>query len=1044
MGVARVLSHLTAVVVILAVAAAAPSHAQTVTRAATPDPSDPQWRGLMDAFLTRLEPYFFDEADAGHRAIPDGELLVLQVRVDRFTLDAPVTGVKQGRGVLVPVGEFARALFLAITVDPEAGRAEGWAFSEANAVTLDVASRTMTAGATRWTLQPQDITTDGLDVYIHTNALSVWLDMEIAIDFRALVVELTPRRPLPIVAQFERRRRGAPNAGGGRVEPRHPRLDTPYRWIDKPFVDAQGAYALRRGAGGDAQSSGNYSVLATGDLARTTGTTFIAGDAQDPVRNARLSLSRTSPEGALGGGLGATFVEVGDVQPVDLPFAGFGDFQRGVRVTNRPVNASTSFGSTDIEGDVPLGWDVELYRNDVRIGFQSVEADGRYTFEDVPLFAGANDFRIVLYGPRGEVREERRSVPVDPRVGERFTYDLSLTQQGRSLLGFEPAADAQEQGLRLAAAAGVRVARWLTADLGVDTPIVDGETRLQGVLGATTAAGPAVLRAVARADAEGGVATRGDITLPVLTQQVRLAHRELIDFPQAGEPDGANASTSTLAVSGPAPLPGPSISHQLAASYTRTDAGDLTAADWRVSTRLWRADLAAGVTWEELLAGEQPSRFFGNVAGALSGRRFLTRARLAFDLNTDEVSDLDLSVRYRPSRDFSVSARAQRVFAAASDTLEARADWDAGPISIGPRFVYSSEGPFSALIDARVSAVWDPAGQTPRITSDRITSFGAVAARVYEDVDGDGRFTANDRAIEGARINVVAARREALSDADGTAYVGRLAPHRPTDVELDVGSLDDPYLAPVRPGVSLAPRPGRVQTVDIPVRATSDIEGVVRLRRRAGVMPLAGAVVRALDADGREQGRTQTSSDGFYVLSGLPAGLHRIVVDPALLAANGWRPDASSFLLIRRTREILIHDLSVATADAPPMDPAPGVFAPVDPTRVRRVARDALDPEAVTVWLGRYDSAFGRDAAALMLIGRFPAVLRARAVLDAPATGGAQGHALMFGPFASTEAAERACAALASAAPACRVAIAAARAPTQEVPRLRGRRRVFE
>ncbi len=967
----------------------------------------------------------------------------MQVRVDRFTLDAPVTGIKQGRGLLIPVGEFARALFLAITVEPDAGRAEGWAFTEANAVSLDVASRTMTARGTSWTTQPEDITSDPLDVYLHTNALSVWLDMTIDVDFRALVMELTPKRPLPIVAQFERRRRGPPNTRNGGAEPRHPPLDAPFRWIDTPFVDLQGAYALRRGSGGDSRSSGNYSLLATGDLARTTGTTFVSGDAQEPVRSARLSLSRTSPEARLGGGLGATFVEVGDVQPVDLPFGGFGEFQRGVHVTNRPVNAATSFGSTDIEGDIPVGWDVELYRNDVRIGFQSVDADGRYAFEDVPLFAGANDFRIVQYGPRGEVREERRNVPVDPRVGERFTYDVSFTEQGRSLLGFEAASNNQERGVRLAAAASVRLTPWATADLGLDTPIVDGGTRLQGVLGATTAVGPAVVRAVARADAEGGVAARGDVALPVLTQQVRLAHRALFDFPQAGG-GGSTVSTSTLAVSGPAPIPGPSVSHQLAASLTRAAGGDLAAADWRVSTRVRRADLDAGVTWEEFLNSDEQGRFFGNVSGALSGRRFLTRARLAFDLNAEELSDLDVNLRYRPSRRFSVSAGAQRVFASASDTLEARADWDAGPISIGPRFVYSSEGPFSALIDARLSAVWDAAGATPRITSDRITSFGAVSARVFEDVDGDGRFTAADRAIEGARVSVVAARRDALSGADGAAYVGRLPPHRPTDVELDIGSLEDPYLAPLRPGVSLTPRPGRVQTVDIAVRATSEIEGIVRLRRRAGVTPLAGAVVRALDADGREQGRTQTTSDGFYVLSGLPAGLHRIMVDPALLLANDWRADASSFLLIRRTREILVHDLSVAAADAPPIEPAPGVFTRVDPARLRRRALDALTADAHTVWLGRFDSAFGRDAAALMLTGRFPETLGSLALLDAPLGDGGDGQALMFGPFDTARAAEEACDVLAPAAPACRALTAGEGAAIPDSPRLRGRRRGFE
>ncbi len=78
-----------------------------------------------------------------------------------------------------------------------------------------------------------------------------------------------------------------------------------------------------------------------------------------------------------------------------------------------------------------------------------------------------------------------------------------------------------------------------------------------------------------------------------------------------------------------------------------------------------------------------------------------------------------------------------------------------------------------------------------------------------------------------------------------------LPAYRITDIELEIGSLEDPYWMPSRPGISITPRPG-VETLDIPVVTTGEIEGIVYLEDgHGGEKPAAYAPLVLLDEQGK-------------------------------------------------------------------------------------------------------------------------------------------------------------------------------------------------
>ena len=94
--------------------------------------------------------------------------------------------------------------------------------------------------------------------------------------------------------------------------------------------------------------------------------------------------------------------------------------EAGALISNAPLGRQSEFDRHRFIGDLLPGWEVELYRNNVLIGYQAEPVNGQYDFQDVPLLLGSNYFRLEFYGPQGQTRTEE----------VRFDLDQSLTREG--------------------------------------------------------------------------------------------------------------------------------------------------------------------------------------------------------------------------------------------------------------------------------------------------------------------------------------------------------------------------------------------------------------------------------------------------------------------------------------------------------------------------------------------------------------------------------------------------------------------------------------
>ena len=143
---------------------------------------------------------------------------------------------------------------------------------------------------------------------------------------------------------------------------------------------------------GGSYVQGRYEVFAAGEVLGQSFDARLSSDNDGVPDSLRMRLYRTDPQGRLLGPLKATHYGVGDVSLLSTGIVAASAPGRGAVLTNRPIERPDAFDKTTFRGDLPAGWDAELYRNGQLLAFTSPNGDGRYEFIDVPLQYGANRF----------------------------------------------------------------------------------------------------------------------------------------------------------------------------------------------------------------------------------------------------------------------------------------------------------------------------------------------------------------------------------------------------------------------------------------------------------------------------------------------------------------------------------------------------------------------------------------------------------------------------------------------------------------------------
>ncbi|WP_244858036.1 hypothetical protein [Sphingopyxis granuli] len=383
--------------------------------------------------------------DGGVAAASDGwvpnedDSWLFDLRSGAYRLGGGVRGYQTPQGICVDLGDMVLALDLSLRIDRKLRRATGWVFDERRTLTIDREAGEVRAGSQRLRIAPGAIRDTAAGWCVDLESLDTWLGLPIAADLSNAVLRIDAAEKLPFQLAAERRARAAalrPQVSFDLAS--LPQARRPYRAWTPPSVDVVASASAVADRRGGSHVQAGYELFAAGEALGHSVDARLSSDNRGVPDSLRLRLYRTDPEGRLLGPLQATHYAVGDVGLLSTGLVAQSAPGRGAVVTNRPVERPDSFDRTDFRGDLPAGWDAELYRNGQLLAFATPGADGRYEFLDVPLQYGSNRFEIILYGPQGQIRREIKQlqVGIDSIPPRQTWYWAGIAQENADLVEF--------------------------------------------------------------------------------------------------------------------------------------------------------------------------------------------------------------------------------------------------------------------------------------------------------------------------------------------------------------------------------------------------------------------------------------------------------------------------------------------------------------------------------------------------------------------------------------------------------------------------------
>lgn len=827
----------------------------------------------------------------------DEELLILRMTLGRIILRDAIFGFPKQGSLILPLTDIVEALEFPITVDAENGRAQGWFLDENRLFSLDLAAgQVVIAGEVR-PVDPAFVEQLPDDIYVDVRTLANWFPIDIEYDIPNLILNIESREPLPIEARLERdqRRKRIFGQRGG-VDSEYPKLEVPYKWITWPVSDTTLDFTVSSSDEGPTLQR-NYTTLATADFAKLNADIFLSGNQDDQISTARIKLGRQDANGGLLGKLDATKFSVGDIYGPQIAHMTRTRTGRGFLVSNTPVGNETEFDRITLQGDLQLGWEVELYRNETLLDFRESQSDGRYLFEDVPLLFGVNVIKLVFYGPQGQQREEIQQIRVGPdqiKPGS-HSYTVAFNQQDRLTLTGDDE-DSNTDGFQGKSRYTTQYKYGINKNLSVGANLAsipfEGGHKVYTGTNLVTSLGPVYVRTDLTKDVAGGWAGTLSAQTRVFGISLIGEHTILNDF-LSEEFNNVNdplETESRLRIDGvirsdflPHIPYAVNVTHENFKSRDKT-----TTIQNRLSSAIGRASISntANLVLTDPSETADTETLGGTlqIGGSIGDVR--TRGQLGYDVMPEPgFTTIALSGDWKLNSRFNARAGISRELSGSSLTsYSGGVNTDLEIVAAGVEGTYDTEGNYSAKLKLSYSWGKDAADGGLRVASKATAERGTMTARVFLDLDGDGKFTKGiDEPLEGVSFESGRTKLRQQTNPDGMAFITSLDTYEPVQFGIDKGTLEDPFWIPSPEGVEVTLRPGVPGHVDFAVVTTGEIDGVIYRQNEKWSEPVADVLIQLLDDAGIIVQEVRTQYDGFYLLEFIRPGTYQLRIDPEQL-----------------------------------------------------------------------------------------------------------------------------------------------------------------
>ncbi len=783
--------------------------------------------------------------------------------------------------LLVPLEQLADVLEFNIKVDIEQGMAEGWYITEENQIQIDLNKQILTVNGVNEVLTINYLYIYD-DFYVDLTTIARWLPITLTFNQQQQELSVHTDVTLPYEARLAREARRSTFGLEKETNAGMPSADTfvttPWQWLSIPGSDVN---LVSRYDSQTNQISQRFNGYLYQDLLKQSSSLFFAGDDKKGLTSARLSLSGQSEQqhAAL-----LTNWEFGDIFTTSDRLASSAIRGLGIQFSNFSDATRLYQEDTDLSGNAPPGWDIEVYRNNTLITATTSNEQGIYTVNDFPLIMGTNTIEIRQYGPRGELTTDTNVLSLHHELiapGATY-YQASIVDEGADLLGFSGSKNTSRPHLTLNTLTGLTTSTSLTTRLVSQTiDVQDRLTRRNFITGGIrTSFQDRYLRLELSNDLSNRAFASG------LTLQQKIGSASLLAnitfYEDTFHGDFNRNNSDTL-------------------KYTST-----VRLNDRLTPALMKHPLSVNMTtaFEAYYSGNkqhdtslqiginQPSV---NLSNTLNLKRSLIGHTREHTINGNFQVNSSLSEQagMRASLDYDVSPSP---------------NWQ----SISTAFDYRYSDTFSINTSYRLQR-GEHNRQNLNISMNK--RFSATTLSVTAGLDGQADYTLSfnvnfslQRNNHAWRINALPGRKRTtltlhpfliqaghktpIKDAtfklngqnpssityqNGRYVIHDLPDNSPVSITMEGGIIGENIYQPQQPVKHIKVRKGRVLSVSFPVNIIGELDGTLTVLTDKGQQPLRRATV-TVKQQGKVIKKTQTDSGGYYLIEQLPTGRYTLSV----------------------------------------------------------------------------------------------------------------------------------------------------------------------
>lgn len=811
------------------------------------------------------------------------EEMIFEVRLDNhIVLERSMFAYCRDDRNFLPLTMVCQLLEFPISVNAMNGTASGWFLNEKRKFALDLTNKIVISDQLREKIEDENFCRTQNEIYITDSCLTKWFPIVLEVNRRNLVINVKSFERLPIMQRFERDMRWA-NVHKVEAKPLLPLARQTYQLFSPPSAELTLGYQANRRNVVD--ETGFYTLAFANDFLFHTTTLYLSGKTDTGLTSSRMRMDWIDENQDSQNQHGIYTYSIGDVTPPfqsTLPMTRNG---RGIYFSNEPFNYSSEFGGTNISGNLPKGWSAELYRGQSLIATLAADhaKSDMYFFENVPIVIGENDFIVRLYGPFGEIREERHRLFVDSGMAAPGkTYYKAYLLQNRNLLPYGEMNANQEEGYTLRTETSTGLSRRLTLkhDLlgtfsGNDKEFFSalealGTIQNRGIFPSLHGS----VGMISRIDGGNAFVVKARSNLP----EFNFSNESLCFTPGFySDRDTAEAEwQNTLNISGRF-FPGHNFTykwlHQTLDNHRVLDNMNLN-----LSNQFSRLTVMNSLDYQKESGSNSDleTQFSGNTEiRARAGNTGELSAGFDYNIKPDfSLRSIGIGARWQGESSTSFSAQLRRNLEF-SGWEKPNTSIDVGfmkkfaEVSSGLQISCNDLGDWQTMITLNSSFALMPDYNKVEASCESMVRSGGVIVRVAL------RNEKGDEPLPG--IKILAGGHRQTTDENGIAIIKGLLSGRRIDIAVEPVSLVDPFIIMENPGVSIIPRPGFLHRLDYFAVMTSEVEGHVLYEDEGISRPVGGIQLELINKEnGKLCSKTRSDGMGFYLFDFVRPGKYYI------------------------------------------------------------------------------------------------------------------------------------------------------------------------